>query len=247
MRILILALAFAAGTLGAQTPSYRHRLLGVFDASTGEPIEGAEVSDALEKTTALTTKTGTVTLAFLPEGGSLVQIRKVGYAPQTMMIAISPADTVPLTVLLTAARTLPTVVTTDTARKYLSPALREFEERRRGGIGHFIADSVLRRQENRTTMTNIVRQFPSITITCPTKGLRTGQCWASTARVAGLGGGCPVQVYVDGVQSTDNDLEKLKVIDFAGVEFYQGGAEVPAKYNSTGSACGVMLFWTRER
>ncbi len=241
-RWIFFSLCFAASVAGSQTPSYRHRILGVFDAASGEPIEGAEVSDALSKTTALTTKTGTVTLAFLPEGGSLVRIRKIGYATQMMMVAISPADTVPLTVLLTTAQTLPTVVTTDSAPKYLSPALRQFEERRRQGLGHFVTDSALRTRENRTTMTNIVRMFPSVTMICPNRGIRTGQCWPVSARR-----GCPLVIYVDGVQSTDNDLQRMLIADYAGVEFYSGPATVPAMYNATGSDCGVLLFWTRER
>lgn len=237
-----LVLCCAASLAGAQTPAYRHRILGVFDAASGEPIEGVEISDLLSKTVALTTKTGTVTLAFLPDGGSLVRIRKIGYATQTMMVAISPVDTVPITVLLETAQTLPAVVTTDSAPKYRSPALREFEERRRQGFGHFVTDSMLRRQENRTTMTNIVRQFPSVTMVCPTRGIKNGQCWPVSARR-----GCPVVVYIDGIQSTDNDLQKMLITDYAGVEFYSGPATVPAQYNATGSDCGVLLFWTRER
>jgi hypothetical protein len=34
---------------------------------------------------------------------------------------------------------------------------------------------------------------------------------------------------------------------FAAVEYYPGGASVPAEYNSTGGGCGVLLLWTRER
>jgi hypothetical protein len=38
----------------------------------------------------------------------------------------------------------------------------------------------------------------------------------------------------------------LSVREFAGIEAYSG-TTVPAAYNMTGSACGVLLFWTRER
>ena len=47
--------------------------------------------------------------------------------------------------------------------------------------------------------------------------------------------------------STDNDLEKLAVSDYAAVEFYSGPATIPAEYNKTGSSCGVLLFWMRDR
>ena len=129
-RIILAALhVLGAGIALGQTPtaptvmpSYRHRLLGVYDGATGEAIEGAEVVDAFNHVSALTTKTGTVTLVFLPVGGSLVQIKKIGYTPVTMLVQISPTDTVPVTVTLSAAvQTLPTVVTNDSSPHYISP------------------------------------------------------------------------------------------------------------------------------
>ncbi len=83
--------------------AYRYRFLGVYDAATGQPVEGVEVSDALHGAKALTTKTGTVSLMFLPEGGSLVRVAKTGYETQTLTVPISPADTSPVTVILTHA------------------------------------------------------------------------------------------------------------------------------------------------
>jgi hypothetical protein len=229
----------AAQATGTQppVPTYRYRLLGVYDAQSGEAIEGAEVIDMLTKTSALTTKTGTITLVFLPDGGSVIRIRKVGYQPLTMPISISPDDTVPVTVTLSsAATTLPTVVTTDSAPHYVSSRLRGFEERRKQGAGYFITEAELRKNDN-GTMTNMVRRIPGVNVVC-----RGRTCRATSTR-----GGCPSVVYIDGIQSTDKDLDKINVNDYAGVEFYAGGATAPPQYNMTGSSCGVLLFWTRER
>src|SRR5436305_11035755 len=55
-------------------PAYRNRILGIFDVLTGQPIEGVLVKDILNKTSSLTTKTGTVGLFFLPDGGAFVSI-----------------------------------------------------------------------------------------------------------------------------------------------------------------------------
>jgi hypothetical protein len=51
---------------------------------------------------------------------------------------------------------------------------------------------------------------------------------------------------MDGTWTLDNDLEKLAVSDFAGIELYAGGASVPPQYNKTNNICGVLLLWTRE-
>lgn len=245
--------AIVAGASHAQTAAYRNRLLGVYDGQTGSPIEGAEVVDRMQKMTAKTTATGTVTLVFLPDGGSLVHVQKIGYQPKDMFVAISPADTVPVMVLLEPVATvLPTMVTRDTARKYLSPALNAFEERRKTNVGgHFITEAELRKSDNRK-MTDVARSLPGMQLRCGKPGgPRASECWPvsfrSQSKYAILGGECAVDIYVDGVPYSDNDLNKFIVAEYAAIEYYAGAASVPPQFNQTGSTCGVLLFWTRER
>ena len=245
----LLAAAIRATPAQAPQLSYRNRLLGVFDAQSGLPIEGVEVGDMLSKASALTTSTGTVALSFLPEGETLVRIRKVGYQPVTIPVAISPVDTAPLTILMKAgAQTLPTVVTNDSAPRHVSPALNAFDERRHTNVGgYFVAEDILRKNDTKR-MTSIVRTLPGLNVTCASYGQRAGQCWAASTRVARIcGGGCLVQFYIDGIMVDDDDLEKLRVDQFAGVDYSPGGASVPPQYNKTGSHCGTLLLWTRER
>jgi hypothetical protein len=68
-----------------------------------------------------------------------------------------------------------------------------------------------------------------------------------SSRFAILGGACPADVYIDGLIVSDNNLEQMRVDQFAAVEFYAGGARTPVQYNKTDSNCGVLLLWTRER
>lgn len=221
----------------ATHPASHGRLLGAFDAETGAPIEGASVVDILNGITALTTATGTVTLAFLPRGTSLVRIQKIGYKPVTLPVTIS-ADTVPITVLLTRLiQSLPAVITTDSAPRYLTPALRGFEERRHVGIGSFISEAELRKHDE-LAMTAIATRLPGVTIVCAKFGSR---CSAVSFRY----GGCAIRVFIDGVPTSDNDLQHLSVYDYAGVEYY-AGLEIPQQFGQTGAKC-VLLLWSRER
>ncbi len=81
-------------------PAYRLRLLGVYDSETGDPIEGAWVVDMSTGTKARSSSTGTVSLAFLPEGGSPVRIVKEGYEDLSLAVEISAEHLAPLTLVL---------------------------------------------------------------------------------------------------------------------------------------------------
>jgi hypothetical protein len=242
----MLAIVSAQTILAQDLPSYRRRLLGVYDAQTGDAIEGAEVSDALANVTALTTATGTVSLVFLPEGATLVRIKKVGYNPQNMMVSISPVDTVPLTVLLTrAAQQLPAVVTRDSNGKYLTPVLREFEERRRNPAikGQFVTEAELRKNDI-SNLANIARRFAGAKV----QMTRFGYQLVTTRMMSGGGSGCPATIYINGlIQNGAVDLEKLMAMDFGGIEFYSSPSQTPAQYNKNNGGCGVLLLWYRER
>jgi len=220
----------------------------VFDPSTGEPIEGAEVSDVLRKVSAVTTKTGTISLSFLPAGSTLLQVRKVGYEPTLVPVLMSATDTVPITVLLEkSVVTLDPVVTRDSATKHLSPGLQAFEERRAHARGSFISNEELRRDEQKK-MSDVIRRLPGLKVTC---GRFPSECRATSTRqstkMAVLGGACIPDMYMDGIVVTDSDLDKIVVRDIAGIEYYPGAASVPVQYNKTGSNCGVLLFWSRDR
>jgi hypothetical protein len=261
-RIVFLAL-LATSSLAAQDASrvnpqpasaaaYRNRLLGAFDEQSGEPIEGLEVIDLASGTTARTTKTGTVSLAFLTDGTSLVRLRKLGYAPMTMSVAISPADTSPLTIVMKrSAQELPAVVTKDSASPYISPALRGFDERMRAHLGgQFVAESSLRKMDS-DVLSDVLRRFHGATLVrgghfVSTRKSKPGPVLRSVT--PGLN--CYVAVYENGIKRASLgpiDFDKVNVSDYAGVEFYAGPETYPAWISPTDNDCGVLLLWLREK
>jgi hypothetical protein len=87
----------------AALPTYRYRLLGVFDQDTGDPIAGAHVTEAKSGEYVTTTATGTVSLIFLPEGSSLLKITREGYQELDLSVDIGPSATTALTLLMKKA------------------------------------------------------------------------------------------------------------------------------------------------
>lgn len=267
--LIAITLGVFATTGRAQTPTappkYLGRIVGVYDDRSGTPLDSVEVSDMATKSSALTTSTGTLSLFFVDSLGGLLRFRKFGYKPLTMFVDNTP-DLAPLTVTLEPiAQQLPAVVTVDSAPVYRSPQLRGFEERRKTGIGKFIPEHVIRREENRTLGNLINFQIPGIEV----KQVREGSRWVTIATTMRAGSPCPVDVYVDGIfvsarstaggqtiggrgrgngssGTSANDLGDYLPINIAGIEFYTA-ASVPAEFNRMGSGCGALFIWSRER
>jgi hypothetical protein len=199
-----LALAVASATAGAQgnpkpdstakqptsqrvpVPPYRNRIVGVFDAQTYQPVEGAEVSDVMVGTKSVTSSTGNVSLFFLPAGASLVRIRKLGYEAQTFMVSITPQDSSPVTVVLSRVTELKPVVTIDSSRHFISEGLNGFEERKKLGIGRFVDDAQLRKDEGRQLSNEIVAHIPGAIVTIG-------------GRLLSVREGCTPNIYLDNV------------------------------------------------
>ncbi|MGH7617273.1 MAG: hypothetical protein ACREPM_08610 [Gemmatimonadaceae bacterium] len=256
-------------------PGYRLRLLGVYDEATGDPLGGVRVSDFLTGKGAITGNGGAVRLAFMPDGGGIVRLQKVGYETQMLPVVISTADTVPLTIVMRRLTELPAVVTKDSIRLHRSAALRAFEERRKGATtGYFITEDQLRKSDGRPLANVLAAYAPGVAIDRKRGNqnllVRSPQC------IDGTHAG-PPDVYLDGVPlvgvplpgmttgqrrstglngpSTSSgaadlppiDLSQFDVSDFAAVEWYPSSTLLPIEFNHTSARCGALLLWTRER
>lgn len=269
LRAVLLAMLAIGTRLDAQDataalPRYRARLIGVYDEASGEPVEGARVLDVLTGTSALTSSTGTVSLFFLPDGGSLIRLQKVGYEVQTLLVAISPRDTTPITMVMRRVTELPTVVTkAPETPQYISPRLRGFEERRKQGFGSFISDSVLRANEGRPLANVLLSRAPGVKI----MDGRSSAMYLVQSPHCTSGG--PPQVVLDGVPLSPDppppssgrgrqtrapspdvvpfDLSKFDVSNLGGVEWYPDNDLAPIEFAHTSARCGLLLLWTRER
>lgn len=266
----IVAIATASLASAQSTPEQKFigRLVGVFDENTGNPIDSVEVRDMITGSFAYTTRTGTMSLFFVDTGGSLIRIRKFGYTPITMFIGNAPG-LAPVTLTLEPiAQRLPAVVTRDTARQYIGPMLSGFEQRRKTGMGYFVSEAELRKEDTRP-LANVLRsRVPTLAIQDIV--LPSGQRVTIAASRRANGGACPVDVFLDGVPLGSSkqggspammgsrrtggtaldqglvDITQFLVSDLAGVEFHNV-SDMPAEFVHTGSGCGGLYLWTRER
>ncbi len=82
-----------------------NRVLGVFDQDSGEPIAGVVVIDSIRRLSVKTSVTGTALLNFLSQAGGALTLTHDGYAPVSLRVGVTPADTAPITVTMTKVST----------------------------------------------------------------------------------------------------------------------------------------------
>ena len=126
------------------------RAIVAIDSASGFPLANVEIHDPVSDSSARTDANGGAIISFLADSGGVVNVRRVGYAMREIRLPARSAGATAVRIVLSRAVSLPALVANDTARRYISPALNGFEERRRTGVGgYFITDSTLRKEENR--------------------------------------------------------------------------------------------------
>ena len=247
--------------LGAQS-TLRGRVTRIAD---GTPLAGVELSVPAAGRVTTSDSSGLFSLDGLPAGRQIVQLRKVGFAVVRDTITFDTDSPVTRNFGLLAQTTLDTVKTVADRVQYRSAGLRGFEERRTNAAsGYFIPEAELRKFDDKALASVITSRMSGLSSKSSALGTailsarRTcaGNSFVLDPKVKNPCKPCYVTVFVDGVLNynavSDNtsepfDFNRLPVSQYAGVEFYPSTGTAPIQYNTTGSGCGTMLLWTRER
>jgi hypothetical protein len=246
----------------------------VMVADSGRPsLPGAEASIAKLRLTTVSDSSGRFRFRSVPAGAHVVVLRAIGFKSESSTVTIDYDEVVSWDVVLTRAvgTTLPERVVTASGASPAPAKLAEFTERQKLGVGHFIDRKQLAKAEGGMRMTgDIISQVPGVRVRrgqnkvwiASARTTRSGKCafcaassgdiekadWAAGARPA-----CYMDVYLDGALVQDArhpeyglfNANTISPEHVGGIEVYSSAAQIPAKYNRTGSNCGVVLIWTR--
>jgi hypothetical protein len=213
---------------------------------------------------ATTNYLGEFRITRIPPGKYLVTIRALGYEPFEDSIAFVANQAVTREFVLKQVGAVlgPVETRAAGAAPRRAPALEAFEERRLSGKGgYFVTDSTFRDNESKR-LSDVLGRIPGIQ-KIPDRDFT----YIASSRASGDGGlvfqkaqsnrvFCAVTVYINGLLrfqgpvSAGNppfDINTINVSDLAGAEFYPGGATLPPQFTPTGTSCGVLLLWTRDR
>lgn len=213
----------------------------VTDSRSGDPIPAAVVT--LDGTVSVATNlTGNFRIADVTPGRHLVQVKRIGFKRAVVNIDL-PSDQagVELEIRLDPVPVeLPEIVVEGERTLYAYGRLRDFYERRRRGIGHFVTRwDIEKRQPH--VVSDVLLGIPGLRIV-------PGALGRNTIELTDPSFSCrnPL-VFLDGTLiGGANPDEFLNPQDVEGIEVYTRISEVPLQFStSSGSVCGVIAVWTR--
>jgi hypothetical protein len=276
-RPLLMALAatlLATGMAHAQAQGTRTTVVigRVVDDETEQAIAGARVkllreSGALIRTT-VTNPDGFFRFELSDGGWHRLSADRIGFQE-----AVSPAfsverrheTTVEIRLAADAILLAPLEIVARRAAQG-NPTLSGFYYRMERGLGHFISREDIARR-GASHVVDLLVSAPGVRI----QRARRGGGWTVyMSRALPAVGGCPTQVFIDGMlmnrrlASVNRDalgqpisVDFVEDVDFSidelvsptiieGIEVYHGLSGVPAEFVNADSRCGVVLIWTRR-
>jgi len=239
--VLPAALLLARAPVGAQTARLT---ITVLDERTGNPIRDARVEVPGLRDRERTGGNGMVRLN-IPTGGRLIEITRLGYAPVRIPIDLQANDEVTRIVRMTPEAVRVSGVTVRSERRNAHLDRNGFYERERTGLGSFMTSE--RIDQIRPSLTiDLFRYMRGFAVSYD----RRGNPYVAVTR-GNFGGNCAPLVFMDGMQVSARASEASRWLEIvspemiAGIEAFPGPATIPPQYNPTGSACGVILVWTK--
>lgn len=259
---ILMAIGWATRVASAQTV-----VRGIVLDANGGPVPGAQV--AIEKLQLATTvgPVGEFGFQTVPSGRHLLVARAIGFKPVTREIRATGRDTILLEIRLEGApQRLDSLVVAGAPVVAVTPAMREFEERRARGFGRFLTREMLAKRDH-SALSDVLRMTAGLRLI-----RRPSECGGGFAVATGRGGdlewqrwmtchggepprfpgACYLSVYLDGIRvwawgdPEPPNMDDIQINSLEGVEIYRGPSELPARIQTTGSACGAILFWTRQ-
>lgn len=226
-----------ASSLGDGIRHGTARIVGTVRDTTGRFLQGAHVTLWGSGTT-VTDASGRFDLDSLRSGTGTIEARYLGFEPKQKLVDLAPGRTDTVHVVMSKpVRVLSGV------RVYADPAttmkLKEFEDRRKHGIGRYYTDLDIAKARP-LLLTDFFYLVPGIRVQSQS-GL---DYQLLSTHGASIHGACAPDLWIDGVHmdTTFSVNEMVRPDDVAGIEVYDA-ASAPPEYLR--GACGAILIWTK--
>lgn len=222
---------------GAQTGTPAH-LSGTIVDSDRRPIERAEVR-WLRVGGVVDVRTdsgGRFSFGEAPAGEHRITVRRLGYAPRTLLLAAASPAAPAVEVMLSTSPAVLAALRVRSTRDASRGKLTEFERRREhpNRLGHFLGPAELERVRY-TLLSDYLRGLPGVTVTSSTQ-------IGNVVRLRG----CQPMVWVDGMRMANVEVDEVvQARDVAAVEVYVSLAGSPGRYRDLTRPCGSLVVWMK--
>ncbi len=249
-RVAVVMVVACAALVAAQEP--RTIVFGTVRSVAGSPIAHADVWIEGTSLRVATSDSGEFQINGVPSGRVNVLVRRLGYLPSSKHLSLHPGDASQVSFFLDEmGEPLDSVLIL--AMKAGSARMTEFRDRQAGGNGIFITRAEIERKHYQRTV-DIFRTVLGVRIVTDASGgdtrLVSGRSNISGARAPSrsVPSICPLQYYVDGafIAPGTFSIDEITPDQIEAIEIYRGPSEIPVRFRQQDTACGLVVFWTRE-
>lgn len=232
---LLVCLALPAA---GQTVVGKGSLVGFVVATPGDaPVPGAVVQLDTTAWRTVADSQGRFELDSVDAGMYVLHIKAIGYVESAWRLSLHPNHVTTHSFELTPEVVeLPGVAvkgkTPLSARRYL-----DFERRRHSSSGAFLTQDDIEKA-SASSLVDLLVTVRGVQQVC-----LVNDCIAKMVRSPP---GCYPAYYLDGVESSAYFARHTPPRDIKGIEVYRGSSEIPGEFGGSGSACGVIVIWTKS-
>lgn len=235
----LLVLPLPALPLASQEPG---GVRGTISSDLGGTMEGAQIRlffGSVPTASTESDESGRFSLVNLRPGPARLEVRRLGFRPETLTVTVVAGDPTVVAVRMVRAAVELRAVRVLGRRDVVGP-MAGFYKRQQTGSGRFFNHQDIDRR-NPNNMSDLLRSVPGIRIES------RGQM--STVRIRG--NRCAPLVWLDGqaLMAGEVDLDAWDPRTFDGVEVYSGPASVPVEFQRDqrmSSSCGTIVLWSRQ-
>jgi len=217
------------------------RIVGQVTDGGSQTISDVDISVVgLDGVRAMTNRQGRFALVNIEPGLVQVRFTRIGYAPRTATLVVQPGRTSELTTAMSPEAIELEPIEVTVRSQFLERS--GFYERSQQGLGQHLDRRAIDRM-NPFTVSDVVRRVPRIRLQ-DTHILGQPVVAVNPGVRSFTNGDCVLPVFIDGVQSSDPDINQIPPEWLEAMEVYVGSS-APIQYAGL-NPCGVVLLWTRR-
>jgi hypothetical protein len=213
------------------------RLHGSVRSERGQPLANARVVVAGTERGAYTDSSGAFNLSDIAAGTQTIELRALGYVPETRELTLQANADTAVDVTLTSFKKVLDTIHVVATRLYNRDS-NGFERRRKMGFGSYVDDAMIAKRRP-FDMYSLLYGIPSMQI--------VNRGFDRSVLMRGMKGLCAPNLFLNGMRMSSDLAGQLDVLvrpeEVAGMEVYRPG-NVPAEF-FTFDNCGAIVIWTK--